>query len=83
LQARTQHPNGSHAAALHHVEIKARRKYRFPAGEDHGRAIRLGPIQRRVDFVQNLRRQRVALAVVDAHGGNLPIKAVLNGFRCH
>ena len=80
--ARAQHPDRSHAAAFHHVEVEARREHRLPAGEDYSRVIRLGAIQRCVDFTQDLRRQRVALAIVDANGGDSALQAVFDGIHC-
>jgi hypothetical protein len=81
--ARAQHSNRIRTTALHHIQVEACRKNGFPTGQYHDRTVRLGPIERSIDFAKDLRREGIALAVVDAHGGNLPIKAVLNGFRCH
>ena len=81
--ARPQHAQRIDTSALHYVEVKARRKHGFPTCHDHDRTIVFGPIERLIDPVKNLRRQRIALAVIDSNGGNLVLQTVLDGFDRH
>jgi len=63
---------------LHHLEIEACGENLFTAGEDYDRAIRLCPIERLVDLIENLRRKRITFAVVDADRCNPILQTVLN-----
>ena len=43
------------------------------------RIIRLGPVERPVYLPQDLRRKRIALAIVDTNGGHTAFEAVVHG----
>ena len=81
--ARAQHAQRIDTSALQYVQVEARREDGFPTAHDHDRTIGFGPIERLIDPVKNLRRQRIALAIVNSNGGNLVMQAVLDGFDRH
>jgi hypothetical protein len=81
--ARAQHAQRVHAATFHHVEIETGRKDGFAAGDDHDGTIGFGPIECSIDRPKDLRRQRVAFAVVDAKRGDSALQTVLDGFGRH
>ena len=78
-KAGSQHADGFCTTPFHDIEIETGGKYIVPAGNDDARFVSLCTRQRAIDILENCRRERIALAVVNANSGNLILQFVVDG----